>query len=101
MDSACGVGWTINEEVYQELFRSEEFSKLSREVNSRGLLFRKWIDDVFEQILKFTSLPSKRDMDEIYRTLYDLKKEVRNQKSAMKELEKRLGKSNSKRSPSL
>ncbi|HET6461577.1 MAG TPA: poly(R)-hydroxyalkanoic acid synthase subunit PhaE [Syntrophales bacterium] len=95
------IWWTINEDVYQELFRSEEFSKLSREVNSRGLLFRKWIDDVFEQILKFTSLPSKRDMDEIYRSLYDLKKEVRNQKRTMKELEERLGKRNSKRNPSL
>ena len=94
------IWWTVNEEVYQELFRSEEFSKLSRDVNSRGLLFRKWIDDVFEQILKFTSLPSKKDMDEIYRSLYDLKKEVRNQKRAMKDVERRLGVNTSKRNPS-
>ncbi len=93
------IWWTINEDVYQELFRSEEFSKLSREVNSRGLLFRKWIDDVFEQILKFTSLPSKKDMDEIYRSLYDLRKEVRNQKLAMKELKKRSPEKSSKRKP--
>jgi class III poly(R)-hydroxyalkanoic acid synthase PhaE subunit len=85
------IWWTINEEVYQELFRSEEFSKLTLDVNRRGLQFRKWIDDVFEQILKFTSLPSKKDMDEIYRSLYDLKKEVRAQKRAMKNIEKRLG----------
>jgi class III poly(R)-hydroxyalkanoic acid synthase PhaE subunit len=85
------IWWTINEEVYQELFRSEEFSKLTLDVNRRGLQFRKWIDDVFEQILKFTSLPSKKDMDEIYRSLYDLKKEVRAQKRAIKNVEKRLG----------
>ncbi|HVO67954.1 MAG TPA: poly(R)-hydroxyalkanoic acid synthase subunit PhaE [Syntrophales bacterium] len=84
------IWWTINEDVYQELFRSEEFTKLSREVTSRGLMFRKWVDELFEQILKFTSLPSKRDMDEIYRSLYDLKKEVRNQKRAIKNVEKHL-----------
>ena len=94
------IWWTVNEEVYQELFRSEEFSKLILEVNRRGLLFRKWIDDVFEHILKFTSLPSKNDMDEIYRSLYDLKKEVRNQKRAMKDIEKQLGINKSKRNPS-
>ena len=94
------IWWTVNEEVYQELFRSEEFSKLTLDVNRRGLLFRKWIDDVFEQILKFTSLPSKKDMDEIYRSLYDLKKEVRNQKRAMKDVEKQLGINTSKKNPS-
>jgi len=93
------IWWTVNEEVYQELFRSEEFSKLTLDVNRRGLLFRKWIDDVFEQILKFTSLPSKKDMDEIYRSLYDLKKEVRNQKRAMKDVEKQLGINTSKNNP--
>jgi class III poly(R)-hydroxyalkanoic acid synthase PhaE subunit len=94
------IWWTVNEEVYQELFRSEEFSKLTLDVNRRGLQFRKWIDDVLEQILKFTSLPSKKDMDEIYRSLYDLKKEVRAQKRTIKELEKHLGVKASKRNPS-
>ena len=55
---------------------------------------------MLEHILKFTSLPSKKDMDEIYRTLYDLKKEVRNQKRAMKDIEKHLGINTSKRNPS-
>ena len=94
------IWWNINEEVYQELFRSEEFSKLTLDVNRRGLLFRKWIDDVFEHILKFTSLPSKKDMDEIYRSLYDLKKEVRNQKRAMKDVERHLKINTSKQNPS-
>ncbi|MGZ6275399.1 MAG: poly(R)-hydroxyalkanoic acid synthase subunit PhaE [Syntrophales bacterium] len=94
------VWWTINEEVYQELFRSEEFNKLSRDVIRRGLLFRKWIDDVSEHILKFTSLPSKKDMDEIYRSIYDLKKEVRAHKRTIEELEKHLGVKASKRNPS-
>jgi len=94
------VWWTINEEVFQELFRSEEFVKLSRDVTSRGLLFRKWVDDLFEQILKFTSLPSKRDMDEIYQSLYDLKKEVRNQKRAIRDFERRLGVNASKHNSS-
>ena len=85
--------WTVNEETYGELFRSKEFTDLTREMLRRGLLFRKGLDELSDHILKFTNLPGKKDMDEIYRTLYELKKEVRNLKRELRTLE---GKKSSK-----
>jgi hypothetical protein len=58
---------------------------------TRGLLFRKQLDDLSDQIIKFTNLPTKQDMDEIYRTIYDLRKEVRWQRRAIRDLEQQLG----------
>lgn len=83
--------WTINEETYHELFLTKEFTGMLREVLRRGLLFRKWFDDLTDSILKLTNLPTKKDMDEIYHALYDLRKEIRWQARAIREIEQHLG----------
>ena len=78
--------WTINEDTYYELFLSEEFINLLREVLSRGLLFRKWLEELYDKMIEPTPLPSKKDMDEIYQAIYELKKEVRWQRKALEQL---------------
>lgn len=83
--------WTINEDVYYQMFGSEEFTKLLGEVLRQGLLFKKQLDDLSDEIIQFTNLPTKQDMDEIYRTIYDLRKEVRWQRRAIRDLEQHLG----------
>jgi len=81
------IWWTVNEDVYNQMFGSEEFTKLMGEVLRQGLLFRKQLDDLSDEIIKFTNLPTKQDMDEIYRAIYDLRKEVRWQRRAIRDLE--------------
>ncbi len=83
--------WTINEDVFNQMFRSEEFTRLLGETLRQGLLFKKQLDDLSDEITKFTNLPTKQDMDEIYRTIYELRKEVRWQRRAVRDLERRLG----------
>lgn len=80
----------INEDTYHDLFLSKEFTKLLQEVLTRGLQFRKWLDDLSDQLLELTNLPGKKDMDEIYKTIYELKKEVRGQRRRIQDLEQRL-----------
>lgn len=82
--------WTVNEETYHELLRSEEFATMTRDMITRGLLFRKWVDELVDHLLKFTNIPGKKDMDEIYKTIWELRREVRTQKRAVKALEKQL-----------
>ncbi len=82
--------WTVNEETYHDLLSSEEFATMSKEMISRGLLFRKWFDDLTDHVLKFTNIPGKKDMDEVYKTLWDLRREVRNQKRVIRDLEKKM-----------
>lgn len=69
--------WTINEDTYHELFLSPEFTSLLKEVLRRGLILKKWTDEITDKLLESTPLPRKKDMDEIYRAIYELKKEVR------------------------
>jgi len=78
--------WTINEDTYHELFLSPEFINLLREVLTRGLNLRKFMDELYDKLVESTPLPSKKDMDEIYLAIYELKKEVRWQRRAINEL---------------
>jgi hypothetical protein len=73
------------------MFQSEEFTKLLGEVVRAGLLFKKQFDELSDEIVGLTNLPTKADMDEIYHNIYDLKKEVRQQRRAIHDLERRLG----------
>jgi len=82
--------WTVNEDTYYEMFQSEEFTKLLGEVLQYGLLFRKYVDELTDELVKFTSLPSKKDMDDLYRSIHELKKETRLQKKKIIQLEKQL-----------
>ena len=84
------IWWKINEDVYYQMFGSEEFTKLLGEVLRQGFLFKKQLDELSDQIIQFTNLPTKQDMDEIYKTIYDLRKEVRWQRRTIQELEKQL-----------
>ena len=85
------IWWTINEDLYYEMFQSEEFTKLLGEVVREGLLFKKQFDELSDEIIGLTNLPTKAEMDEVYRSIYELKREVRQQRRAIQELEKRLG----------
>ena len=93
------IWWTINEEAYHDLFMSEEFAKLFQEVVTQGMHFKKWSDDLWDQYIKFTNLPSKSDMDEIYKAIYDLKKELRKQKRMIGDIEARSGKKAARAKP--
>lgn len=82
--------WKTNEDVYGQMLGSEDFTKLLGEVLRQGLIFKKQLDDLSDQIIRFTNIPTKQDMDEIYKTIYELKKEVRSQRRSIKNLEQRL-----------
>jgi len=92
------IWWTTNEDAYNQMFGSQEFTRLLGEVLRQGLLFKKQLDNLSDEIIKSTNLPTKQDMDEIYRTIYDLRKEVRWQKRAIRDLEQHLGATAGKRS---
>ncbi len=83
--------WTVNEETYHELLRSEEFTSMAKEMVTRGLLFRKWVDELTDHLLRFTNIPGKKDMDEIYKTIWELRREIKSQKRVIRDLEKKVG----------
>jgi class III poly(R)-hydroxyalkanoic acid synthase PhaE subunit len=79
-----------NEEVYQEVSRSKEFVDLAKQMVEQGLLLRKEFDEISDYVLKFTNFPSKKDMDEIYLAIYETKRDLREARKRVTELEKHL-----------
>lgn len=69
-----------NETAYQNLFGTEEFSKLIAQLLDAGVNYKKNVDDLLEKQLKFLPYPTKTDMDSVYKTLDTLKRDVRSLK---------------------
>lgn len=80
------VWWQTNEEIYIELFRTEEFSRLLGELVGRGMTFRESYQAYVEEVTKELPFPNRSEMDGLYKTVYDLRKEVRRLKREVAEL---------------
>jgi class III poly(R)-hydroxyalkanoic acid synthase PhaE subunit len=72
-----------NEKTYYELFRTEEFSRLQGELTESTLTVRRHYFKLMELYLYDLPIALRSEMDDLYKTVYDLKKKV-------KGLEKRL-----------
>lgn len=78
----------INEELFSQLFASEEFSKVKAETLSIGADVKKQFENQFVHMFEAYPLVFKNDLEELHQTIYDLKKQV-------KELQTKLAISNS------
>lgn len=76
----------IGDKVYVELFESDDYSKLMAEVSAMQLKLRKEMDLQAEKMLGNLPVATRSEMDELYKVIYDLKKEVR-QLEKMMEIE--------------
>ena len=67
----------ISDKVYVSLFESDEYSKLMAEVSAMQLKIRKDIEGQMEKAMVGFPVATRSEMDEMYKTIYDLKKQVR------------------------
>ena len=67
----------ISDKVYVSLFESTEYSQLMSEVSGMQNRLRKDIDGQVEKLMKDIPVATRSEMDEVYKTIYDLKKQVR------------------------
>lgn len=67
---------SIAETVFLELFNSEEYSKIKGEVLAEGSSLRKLIAKQIESYFENTPFIFRSEMDELYKTIHDLKKKV-------------------------
>ena len=74
------------------LFRSQEYRlALSRLLNETAA-FRVTGNDVLMQFLEFLLIPTNREMDELYKELYTIKKQAKESAKKINKLESELGK---------
>lgn len=67
----------INDSVFVELFKTDEYSRLQGEITSLGFTLKKEMDKQMEMSFSFLPLIPRSEMDELYKTVYELKKKVR------------------------
>jgi hypothetical protein len=75
----------INEKHYSELFATDEFSKLKSELLSISLEVKRNVELQFENRIEHLPLVVKSEMDEVYKTIHDLKKTIKDLESKLKE----------------
>ncbi len=84
------IWWTTNEETVNELFKSKEFSSLLGRVVDATMSHRKRLNDIMEEYLKTLPVPTRSEMNDLYKTLYQLKKVVRKSTRQVKELQEKI-----------
>src|SRR5690606_1163222 len=67
----------IGDKVFVELFESDEYSQLMAEVSAIQMKLRKEYETQIEKSMSGFPIATKSELDELYKTIYDLKKEVR------------------------
>jgi polyhydroxyalkanoate synthase subunit PhaE len=75
----------VNEKTYYALFQTEEFSRLKGELLEAGLNARKHYFKLMEMHLFDLPIALRSEMDDLYKTIYELRKKVRKMESQMKE----------------
>jgi hypothetical protein len=76
----------ISDKQFVALFESDEYSELMAEVSALQLKLRKDMEGQMEKALVNIPVATRTELDELYKTIYDLKKEVR-QLNRMMELD--------------
>jgi polyhydroxyalkanoate synthase subunit PhaE len=67
----------ISDKVYVHLFESNEYSTLMGEVGAMQMKLKKDIELQTEKMFKDIPVATRSEMDEVYKTIYELKKKVR------------------------
>ncbi|MBF0538870.1 MAG: hypothetical protein HQL03_11545 [Nitrospirae bacterium] len=87
--------WTdITENEYFELFNTEDFSKIQGQLLDSALDFRRYYHKLIELYLVDLPIPVRTEMDDVYKTIHDLKRRVRTLEKLEKNAEAKTEKEN-------
>jgi hypothetical protein len=73
----------LSDKTFVSLFESDEYSKLMAEVSAMQLKLKKDIENQMEQFMVGVPVATRSEMDELYKTIYDLKKQIRQMEKMM------------------
>lgn len=78
--------WTTElERILESYFATPEYSRLLGQLSSVAMDYKIEMQKLTEKYLEETPLVTKSEMNSLYKTVYDLKKEVRSYKKAQKQ----------------
>jgi class III poly(R)-hydroxyalkanoic acid synthase PhaE subunit len=67
----------IADKVFSEMYSSEEYIQVQNDLSSAGLKYKIEAQKVIEMVLEVLHIPTRSELDDTYRTLYELRKEVK------------------------
>jgi len=88
--------WQTNESAYLELFKTDSFAKMLGEVVDAGVEFKKNFDELLVEFFSMLPVPTKKDMDSLYKSVYQLRKALKDQVRKTEELSEMLEQLNRK-----
>lgn len=75
-----------NEETYLNLSSQESFARMLGNFVDASVSFKRRYDDLLMEVLNELPIPTDNDMDSVYRKIYELNKDVKENKKYIKEL---------------
>ncbi len=76
----------VNEKTFNKLFQTKEFSKKRNAMTEAGFNARKLYNEIIENQLADLPIARRSEMDEVYKLVYDLRKQVKSMEFQIKEL---------------
>lgn len=73
----------INEQLYADLFASDEFSKVKGEALNLGMDVKKHFEKQFENVFGQYPVVFRSEIEELYKTIYDLRKTIKDLQTKM------------------
>lgn len=80
------IWYSVTEEAFEGLLATDEFAKVFGDFSDRYAQYMSAMNKVYERMLSFLPIPTNTDMKSLYKTVYDLRKEVRDLKKTVDEL---------------
>jgi class III poly(R)-hydroxyalkanoic acid synthase PhaE subunit len=75
--------YTVTEAAFEKLLATDEFAKVFDDFSDRYAQFMIAQNKVYERMLSALPIPTNTDMKSLYKTVYDLRKDVRDLKKAV------------------
>jgi len=69
--------------TFTETYRSEEYLRIQKAMSATGMTYRIKEQEVIETFMKMSNLPTRSELDDAYRRIYELRKDVKALKKAM------------------
>jgi class III poly(R)-hydroxyalkanoic acid synthase PhaE subunit len=74
---------SLFDRVFAETFRSEDTLQIQGKFLNAAMTYRLQQQKLVEVLLKMYDLPSRSEVDEVHRTIYELRKEIKSLKKAL------------------
>lgn len=78
--------WKTNEEAYLELFNTEAFARMLADTMDASLDFKQRVDALLMDFFGSLPVPTRKEMDSLYQTVYQMKRKIREQGRRIDEL---------------